>query len=373
MRAFLGALTAWALSATLASAQMMGVLGGPLSAGAAYVGPIDAVSASAAVAYSCSRAPRVAVVSTNACILRRQSDQATQTINYLSNGNFDSASANSFAGTDATCQGSTTGLSTTIAFTSCSSTPNAADTVTGTGVTQPAYLVSCGTFVAGAGSCTLNAAQNIAVAETVTMQVALFVSQAFDGSGSANNATNATTTKQPQWLPSCANGKPGMMFNTTTVNPVLTSASNPSGNNPWTFAAVAERNGNFTTLGGILGQSAVGASAYRMETPAVINTWQANGNNTAVLVTVSDSALHAASGVFNGASPNSNLTIDGTTTTGATAGTAIAAATWQIGKSTTGTSGFTGCIMETIAWNIGFNSTQAGAYHTNASSFYGTP
>lgn len=41
MRAFLAALAAWLLSATLASAQMMGISGGPFTVGSAYVGPGD--------------------------------------------------------------------------------------------------------------------------------------------------------------------------------------------------------------------------------------------------------------------------------------------------------------------------------------------
>lgn len=49
MRAFLAVLAAWLLSATLASAQMMGITGGPFTvSGAAYSGPGDVVSGAAA-------------------------------------------------------------------------------------------------------------------------------------------------------------------------------------------------------------------------------------------------------------------------------------------------------------------------------------
>ena len=148
-----------------------------------YTGPGDIV-ASATAWYGLRGYNAAYATGSNKSInVRRASDNTTQDILILSNGNLDIASANTFAGTDATCQGSTTGLSVTIAFTSCSATPKAGDTVTGTGISQPEYLTACGTFTAGAGSCTLTTAQNIGVAETVTMQVAMFVTKAYDQSG----------------------------------------------------------------------------------------------------------------------------------------------------------------------------------------------
>jgi hypothetical protein len=94
-----------------------------------YTGPGDIASgASLWVGLRAYRAS-YATGSNPALIVRRAKDNTTQTINILSNGALDVASAASFAGTDATCSGSTAGSSTTLTVTGCSGTIQAYDPI----------------------------------------------------------------------------------------------------------------------------------------------------------------------------------------------------------------------------------------------------
>lgn len=176
------------------------------SEGSTYVGPGDvypgAVGYWGPGGYSRAAVSRGTQKSVN---VRRASDSATQDIFVLPNGALNIAAATAFAGTDAVCQGSTSGSSTTIAFTGCTSTPLAGDTVDGSGIAKPAYLTACSAFVAGAGTCTLNVAQNIAIAETVTMAVAMLLPVIYDQTGNGNHCVQATAGSQLQLLP---NGGP---------------------------------------------------------------------------------------------------------------------------------------------------------------------
>ena len=221
-----------------------------VSVAAAYTGPGDVVSG--ALGWWGLRAYNMAYAtgSNNAANIRRASDNSTMNIVILSSGAFDIATANTFAGTDATCSGSTSGSSKTIAFTGCSSTPTANDTVSGSGITQPSLIVSCGTFVAGAGSCTLNAAQNISVAETVTMQVAIYVTELNDQTGTGNNLTQGTNASQPQLLPTCSTGLPCFYFPTSATYYLTASISQSQ---PFSLVMYGIRIANFTTYQNMFG------------------------------------------------------------------------------------------------------------------------
>ena len=173
-----------------------------------YVGPLDAAGISATACYSlraCSAS--YATGSNNAITVRRASDNTPSNILILSNGNLDVATAASFAGTDATCTGTISG--TTLSVTSCASgTLHVNDPISGTGITAPAFITAIGTCASPPGTCTLNAAQTVGSAETITGQVALFVSGAFDQSGSGNNVTQTTLADQPQLLLLCHGSLP---------------------------------------------------------------------------------------------------------------------------------------------------------------------
>lgn len=371
MRRFLAALLALLLVASPVDAGTISLLhagtGSP-AAPSGYTGPGDVVS-SATGFYSCSRGYSAAYStgSNKGCNLRRASDNTTQDINILSNGDFDTASANSFAGTDATCQGSTTGLSVTIAFTSCSATPKAADTVTGSGISQPEYLTACGSFVGGAGSCTLTTAQNIGVAETVTMQVALFVTEAYDQSGNTFHVTQGTAATQPQWLPSCISSKPCFRF---LGSQLLFDATTADLAQPNTVTAVAQRTGAFTSTSVIIGSGISGGQNSAMGGLNSTNTLYEYNNGSTVSVTASDSVTHAYAAVFNGAS--SALVVDGVNTNETVGSLAFFSGVFIGNVASGGGQQFTGDVEEAGLWGSAFNGTQKTNMCHNQFIYYGT-
>lgn len=214
-----------------------------LIGGAAYVGPGDIVSG--ATAWYGLRGYSAAFAATGtgkAVNVRRASDNATMDIVILANGNLDITTANTFATVDATASASAT-ASTTLNLTGVSSTPHVGSTITGAGVTQPCYVISVGSFTAGAGTVVVNQAQTLA-AVSISIQYGLFVTEAYDQSGNGNHATQATAGNQPQLLPVAKNGLPGLLFNGTSqvLAAAITSVAQPLTQNV-VFLPVSETSG----------------------------------------------------------------------------------------------------------------------------------
>ena len=329
-----------------------------VSVAAAYTGPGDVVSG--ALGWWGLRAYNMAYAtgSNNAANIRRASDNSTTNIVILSSGAFDIATANTFAGTDATCSGSTSGSSKTIAFTGCSSTPTANDTVSGSGITQPSLIVGCGTFVAGAGSCTLNAAQNISVAETVTMQVAIYVTELNDQTGTGNNLTQGTNASQPQLLPTCSTGLPCFYFPTSATYYLTTSISQVQ---PFSFVLYGIRIANFTTYQNVFGSGPlIGWNNFANQMQLYC------GTDTAISAT--DSAWHAGVGVCNGLS--TTLYVDAGTNTGS-GGTALSG-TFSLGAARgSGSSPFQGGeIEEAGLYGSAISSGNASSLISNMQAYW---
>lgn len=335
------------------SVAQVGITGG----GGSFTGPGDIVSGAGPWFGLRGYSAAVAATGTQKAInVRRQSDNATSDILILTNGNLDVATATSFAGTDATCTG--TIASTTLTCASASSTPNANDPVSGAGIIQPAYIVSCGTFTGGAGTCTLNAAQTVSVAETITMRVALFTATFYDQSGGTNNAVQATAASQPMLLLTCIGGLPCMRPLGTQF---LVASGAVSDSQPWTATAVVER-----TTGGqawAIGKTAAwvlgfGSSGSGLYAGSAVTT-----------STMSDNALHSLIGVANGAS--SVIVVDNTSTT---VSPGANAATNNIGvmADSAGSGTMQGYLMETGLWPGGFNGTQQTNMCHNQFAYWGT-
>lgn len=377
MRRFFVTLLALLFAASPVDAGTLLLLGAGVATPAApagYTGPGDVVSGATAW-HSCVRGYSAAYStgSNNGCNLRRASDNAAQDIVILSNGNFDVASANSFAGTDATCQGSTSGLSTTIAFTSCSATPKAADTVTGSGISQPEYLTACGSFVGGAGSCTLTTAQNIGVAETVTMQVALFVTKAYDQSGSNActsapcNAAQATAGNQPQWLPNCFNALPCVIGNGSSQR--LISVTFTALAVPGTYSVVSQVNAARSSFATIYAAGDSGGGGWTYQAWNSANQQGLAGSGNITVTSITDGIPHPAQGLVNGAS--SILNIDGTDHTG-TVGNANSDTSIGILSTKDNSNLLNGWFMEGGLWPSGFSGTQRTNVCHNEFSYYAT-
>jgi hypothetical protein len=316
--------------------------------------------------------------SNNAINVRRASDNATQNIVILTSGALDITTANSFAGIDATCQGSTTGLSITIAFTSCSSTPKVSDTVSGSGITLPEFIVSCGSFVGGAGTCTLSKAQNIAAAETVTMQVALFITKLYDQSGNSNctghcDLVQTTTASQPQLIPGVVNGLPGVYCNAANSQFLTPSASVSSISlaQPLTTSAVFETiasspgyNPNIVgTVNGTNFQEGGSGSANQYQIYA----------GTPVTGTMSDGSFHAFQVMWNGAS--SAVYLDGSATgslnPGTNGGPTNGGDINICSANSGGVNFFLGYIQEVGLWSGAFSAGNQSSMNSNQHTYWG--
>jgi hypothetical protein len=282
--------------------------------GLTYTGPGDIVSG--ATAWYGLRAYNAAYAtgSNNAVNVRRASDNTTQNIVILSNGQLDIATATTFAGVDQTATCSTSGSSTTLSCTGASATPNSSEPLTGTGFVQPAYSVSCGAFVAGAGTCTMNVAQNIS-STTVTFHVALFITEIFDQTGGNNcgsascNLLQATAANQPQLLPSCVNSQPCMLLTGTSL---LQSAHALTQSTTASFSAAADRTASTGKSVWILDGTNNTSDGSGIQARTTANSWALiASNNVNITVTASDSAWHAANGE-NGTSSQGVINIDGT-------------------------------------------------------------
>lgn len=323
--------------------------------------------------YSCAKATALA----NAIQARRASDSTTQDVPLLSNGNLNIASANTFAGPDGgtgVCTASTVGSSTTLTIATCatSATLHAGDTLTCTACVQPVKIASLGTFSgsgAGAsGTVTLNTAQTI-TAQSVTSQVALFISKWYDQSGVGVDLPQATAALQAQLLPNCgtlSNGLPCAEFIAASTQSY--SATLGAGiTQPWSTSAVAQRVG--TT-----------ASAYLSGAPSAQLGWDtanvafcASDTVDDVTKAASDNATHSIQCILTGGS--SFGVVDGSVGSTGNGGVTGFPTTITIGEVVfSGTPTYmTGYVM-TVGLAAGaFTSGQYGAMRTLDAARWGTP
>lgn len=366
MRAFFAVLAAWLLSATLASAQMMGISGGPFTVGSTYVGPGDVVSGASAWwglrAYKTS----YATGSNKSVNLRRVSDSTTCDFNIASSGGFGTSNAGcslggglslaAFATQDATA--TCTIATTTATCTGASSTPHVGSTIVGTGLTQPCFASAVGSFTAGAGTVTLSGSGaaspcgTVSVAETLTFTYATYVTEAYDQTGNGFHVLQATTADQLQLFPNCGNSLPCMSIVAGSAS-MVTSGNLTPATGVQSYSVVSGGRSNGSQGVRILGEA---AAQNRFSTVASANQWQLlGGSSGTITVTASDTGVHAGNAVINGAS--SVVNIDGTETTGATVGSTTAEPLGvMVGP--TGTS-IIMYFMEGGLWdNVAFTSTQ---------------
>lgn len=330
-------------------------------AGVSYTGPGDVVSG-ATVWYGLRAYNAAYATGSNKAInYRRASDNTTQDGVILTTGAFDIASANTFAGTDATCTGTIT--STTLTCSGASSTPHAGSTLTGTGIIQPSYIVSCGTFTGGAGTCTLNASQTISVGETITMQYGLYVTGLYDQSGNARHATQSTAAQQPQLLPLCLNSLPCMSFVATSSQGFATASITLS--QPISVSHVGRKTSgsNETILSNTAQNSAFGYAYSSANTASLYGGAVAQQNAT-------DGVWHAIQYVLNGVS--SLVNVDGTAgTTGSGGGNGWASVISLYNAA--GANYYSGYSSELGVWAVALNTTQQTNLCHNEYAYWGTP
>lgn len=234
--------------------------------------------------------------------VRRAKDNTESDIGLTSSCDFDSATALTFATTDATGTGAITG--TTLTFTG----GHTGDTITG-GTT------AAGTYIIGGSSpsWTVNISQTVA-STTLTLTWGLYISKAYDQSGNARDIAQATAANQPQLFLN-GGGPSGTLpyIRFITANSQLLTGSN-IGNTavPISFSTVINRDITTNNSGNILNINDINPC---LEFTGAANQVQMY-NGTALLATVSDNAWHTLQAVANGASGVVN--VDGTETTGNT-------------------------------------------------------
>lgn len=324
-------------------------------------------------AYSCVYAASLG----NAIQVRRASDNTTQNVAVLSNASLNVTSANSFAGPDGgtgVCTASTSGSSTTLTVSVCTSsaTLHAGDTLTCGSCSQPVYIASLGTFSgtgAGAsGTVILNLAQNI-TSQSVTSQVALYISLWYDQSGHGITMTQATNGDQAQFLPSCVNAQPCAAFLTASTQIYTGTLGSPVAF-PWSTSAVAERTGNTSNFTEYLGGSNTTAAGWPNSANMAYVSSAAASNATA---TASDNVAHSLQGIIAGSS--SFVVVDGTPGTLQNAGSSAFPTAICLGSvcSGGGVVYLTGYVMTVGLAPGNFTSGQYGTLRSMDSTRWGTP
>jgi hypothetical protein len=348
---------------------LMGVSSGTVAS--SYVGAGDIVAS--ATAWYGLRAYNAAYAtgSNNAVNVRRASDNSTQNIVILSTGALDIATANTFAGTDATA--SCTIATTVATCTGASSTPHTGSTITGSGVQNPCYIVSVGSFAGGAGTVNLGGTGTspcgtISVAVTLTFQYGLYLPEIYDQTGNSHNVLQATASNQPQLLPICSNSLPCVYFAGSAHN--LVSATITTIPQPITItyvAQAADTTDQENILTAINGGNGIETGFGKATTAAYIYA----SNFVTTTSPVSINVLHAAQNVFS--STSSVICVDGTCATGLNAGTYSAVNNIILGTSSAGGGQpLIGYFTEGGLWAVAFNSTQYGNMCHNQYTYWTT-
>lgn len=292
--------------------------------------------------------------SNKAINVRRASDNTTQDINILSDGTLDIASANAFAGIDATGAGSISG--TTLIFTG----GHIGDTITGGTVAAGTYIVS-----GSSPTWTVNISQTVSSA-TLSLQWGLYVTELYDQSGNGVHLTQSTNAQQAQLLPNAINGLPALNF----VGSASQGYSGTLGGavaQPWSVSAVTERTGSTASFTVCLGGSASSALGW---TNAANTAFVASSGGSNVTGSATDDVAHSIQGVVSGAS--SIIVIDGSAS-GTQVGGVTAFQTAVTLGYLNGGSYMTGLFATAGLWPLAFDATQYGDLRSNDSGFYATP
>lgn len=349
-----------------------------ISSGSTYVGPADIV-ANPTAWYSCTRGVSAAYStgSNKACNVRRASDNTTQDIVILANGNFDVASYNTFVGTDTS--GSCTIASTTLTCTGLGTALHINDPISGAGIGQPCYLTAVGTDTAGAQTATINSSAvcgTVSVAVTVTAQVAGFVTKAYNQAGTTPcagsttcDALQATAGNQPQVLILCANSGALPCVLATAATIALVSATNftPNASVTSSYSVLSNR---FAGTGSPTFIRENGLNARIIGKSAAANTWQVLGGAGSISPAANDTAWHAGNILISGASTFAN--IDGTQTTGSTTANTTAGSPGAFtGDASTTLYESEGGFWDNLAFTTGTGGTASHLCY-NQGQFYGT-
>ncbi len=185
------------------------------------------------------------------------------------------------------------------------------------------------------------------------------VTKWYDQSGNGISASQATAATQPQiTLALTPHSKPAIVFGGTQW---LESAGTWTSGAPATYAAYAERTGNFAAINNIFGTPGSGSFG----TPALDFTGSANrsglqGQQATLSAAANDSVFHSLIGIANDVS--SSLTVDGVTTSGSAASTTTTAGVVTVAAQSGGHNvRLTGSICQIIGFSVGLSAGQISA------------
>lgn len=179
------------------------------------------------------------------------------------------------------------------------------------------------------------------------------VTKMYDQTGNGNHVVQATLANMPALTFSAQNGLP-CAAGTNNAATRLVTAGNISQSAPYSYTAVAERSGSFTTVQRIMRNGLINAASLNYTGSA--NTVAVN-NGTNVQLTVSDSAPHAFLVVSSATAPLFAVDSSANTST-STNGTTALLSTQAVMGNSNGTGGIlAGFVCEAGIWPSDLNSS----------------
>lgn len=324
---------------------LMGVSGGG-GAASTYAGPGDVVTTGWLAWWGLRGFSNAAAApgTQKAINVRRASDSSTTDIVILPTGALDIATLTAFQVVDATGTGAITG--TTLTFTG----GHIGDVVTG-GTTLPGTII-----VSGASpTWTVNLSQTV-VSATLTLTWGMFITKWYDQSGTGNDVSQATTTKQAQiLLTGGPSGGVSAKFTGSASQGYATpgNIAFPTGS----LSFVAIRTGNFTSIMPAVHTNGPASGFFNSANTIY---WFAGLN---VSVAATDSVWHAANSVFT-AGAGSSINVDGTRTTG-NVSSGPSSLTLEFGSGISGGQFLTGGLVEGGINTTQFSSAQQTSMNAN--------
>lgn len=203
---------------------------------------------------------------------------------------------------------------------------------------------------------------NTGTAATFCAATSCFVQTLYDQTGNGHNLTAASNLIA--YTSSCINSKP--CANNPNASAFLLAGLSTHAQ-PYTFIAVGERTGRFTSAQTITATDD-GSHPSRINWAASANTFHMEGAST-ISATATDSVWHVFLGMFNGASPNSVLAIDGVETTGGV-GTGLSGASIQVMYDNGNSNLMSGNWTESIIYLSTISSANRTAYCQNAQAYW---
>ncbi len=190
----------------------------------------------------------------------------------------------------------------------------------------------------------------------------------YDQGSAGTNATNATIGNRPQFIVSCVNSKPCAQF-VRASSQKLTNGYGGTTSQPFSISAVMIRTGSNTSEHDV----SVSASAIWLYFKAATNSVSIERSPLNITGTLTDNTWGSVQSLYNGATPNSNIYVNGTQTTGSVTGTSVTSSGITIGcGNSCSSTGLQGKVTELIWYTThGFSNTEETNMCQNQQAYFG--